>query len=588
MKKVVSNVVTATLVVCALLVTVAVARREFRASSAPPASDLRSADPRSIDDWQALATDGLWLGSPEAPVVVIEFADFQCSFCAVAAENLREVRSRYGNRVAVVFRHFPLEHIHPHAHEAAVAAECAGAQDRFGAFHDLLFARQDEIGETPWTQLAAAAAMDTVAFSACVEATWPRDRVFEDARVAREAALTGTPSVIVGGLLLPGTPSVATLREHIDEALAKREHVLAGGDPFAPPAAVFNRFRPWASGPWLDVDAERTRSTRRGFLTRLGVVTVGPSGKVYAVEHGRDEVMVFDSDLALVRALPASLFGDPVSAREGAAGAIVVFDSEARATVLWSAEGGPGRRLDIPEFGSHRPYDVWQVGGGADFIIAYRNSSFSQDNLDDERLDVVGLAKAGHGALGALAVDSILAFPSPEMMVVTSEDGGFSIGRHPFGRRPYMRLLGDDRIVYALSDAFKVTVLSLEDGTDSWFSHEIEAMQVGENELEQAAAVQRASRAAVLRTGAPYDLPVLAGLAVDHHRRLMWIGLATQTDWSEWAAFDLSGRHRASVLLPDGVEVIGAWRDRLFGIENAGNPLGPVLKSYRLREPVPR
>lgn len=581
MKKVVANVVTAVLVVCALLVTVAVTRREFMASSAPPALDRRSAGPRPVDDWQALATAGLWLGSPEAPVVVIEFADFQCPFCAVAAENLREVRSRYGDAVAVVFRHFPLEHIHPHTHSAAVAAECADAQDRFGAFHDLLFARQDEIGETPWTQFAAATAMDTVAFAACLEATWSRDRVSEDARVAREAGLTGTPSVIVGGLLLPGTPSVATLRAHIDEALEDREHVVAGGDPVAPPAAVFNRFRPWASGPWLDLDAERTMSTRTGFLTRLGVVAAGPSGRIYAVEHERDEILVFDATLGLVRALPASTFGRVVSAREATDDGIVVFDDDARTAVLWSG-GAPGRLVGIPGFGSHDPYDVWKLGGAADFLVAYRRRSFSQDNLDDERSDVVGLAR--HGAPD---VDSMLSFPSREMLVATSEGGGFSVESHPFGRRPYFRLMGDDRIVHALSDEFKITVVNVENGAESWFSHEIEAMPVQEDEMELAVSTRSESGAAVLRESAPYDRPILAGVAVDDERRLIWAGIRTHADFVEWAAFDLSGRHRASLLLPDGVEVVGAWRNRLFAIEYEKRPFDPVLKSYLLREPVP-
>lgn len=583
MKKVVSNVVTAVLVVCALLVTIAVARREFMASSVPPAADAPSADPRPVGDWQALAAAGLWLGSPDAPVVLVEFADFQCPFCAVAADNLRAVLSRYGDDVAVVFRHFPLEHIHPHAHAAAVAAECADAQDRFGTFHDLLFARQNEIGETPWTQLAATAAMDTVAFAECLDAAWPRDRVSEDARVAREVGLTGTPSVIVGGLLLPGTPSVATLREHIDEALAKQEHVLAGDAPVVPPAAVFDRLRPWASGPWLDLDAERTMSTRKGFLTRLGGVSVGPSGRVYAVEHERDEILVFDASLGLVRALPASILGRVVSAREAAADSVVVFDPDARTAVLWPGDqSGPGRRSYIPGFGSYAPYDIWKLGVSGDFLVAYGRRSFSQDNLDDERSDVVGLARRG-----AAVVDSMLSFPSREMLVAQSEGGGFSVESHPFGRRPHVRVMGGDRVVYALSDAFKVTVVNLEDGAESGFSHEVEPFQVEEDEVERAASRRREPGAALLRKGAPYDRPILAGLAVDDHRRLIWAGIRTHADFVEWAAFDLSGGHRASLLLPDNVEVVGAWESRLFAIEYSRKPFDPVLKSYQLRGPVP-
>ncbi len=438
MKKVVSNFVTAVLVVCALLVTVALARWEFMASSRPPASDYRSADPRPI---------------------------------------------------------------------------------------------------------------------------------------------AGTPSV-VGDLPFPGTSSVATLREHIDEALADQKHVLAGGAHIVPPAAVFDRLRPWASGPWLELDDERTMSTRRGFLTRLGVVSVGPSGRVYAVEHERDEILVFDANLGLARALPTSTFGRVVSAREAADG-IVVFDSNARTAVSWSGDGAPERRVGIPAFGSRDPYDVWKLGVAADFLVAYRRRSFSQDNLDDERSDVVGLAR--HGAPG---VDSMLSFPSPEMLIAKSEGGGFSVESHPFGRRPYVRVMGD-RIVHALSDEFKIAVVNVEDGAESGFSHEIEAMQVQDDEIELAASTRSEAGAAVLREGAPYDRPILAGVAVDDESRLIWAGIRTHADFVEWAAFDLSGRHRASLLLPDGIEVVGAWRNKLFAIEYSRKPFDPVLKSYQLRESVP-
>lgn len=442
MKKVVSNVMTAVLVVSALLVTVALARREFMASSRPPASDYRSADPRPMP---------------------------------------------------------------------------------------------------------------------------------------------GTSSVGGGDLPLPGTSSVPTLREHIDEALAEQGHVLAGGAPVVPPSAVFDRLRPWASGPWLELDAERTMSTRRGFLTSLGVVTAGPNGRVYVVEHERDEILVFDSDLGLAHALPASTFGRVVSVREAVADSVVVFDFNARTAILWSGNyGDRGRRLDIPGFGSYAPYDVWRLGVTADFLVAYRRRSFSQDNLDDERSDVVGLAR--HGAPG---VDSMLSFPSPEMLIARSEGGGFSVESHPFGRRPYLRLMGGNRIVHALSDEFKITVVNVEDGAESWFSHEIEAMQVQDDEMELAASTRSEAGAAVLREGAPYDRPILVGVAVDDDRRLIWAGIRTHADFVEWAAFDLSGRHRASLLLPDGIEVVGAWMNKLFAIEYSRKPFNPVLKSYQLRESVP-
>ena len=345
-------------------------------------------------------------------------------------------------------------------------------------------------------------------------------------------------------------------------------------------AVVSDDVRPWASGPWLEVEAEQTKSTPEGFLEHLGVVAVGPSGRVYAVERERDEVLVFDSNLEYERALPSSMGRNPASAREVDDGSIVIFDYDSNTALVWSGNyGDPGRRSIVPSFGDYHPHDVWRLGNTTDFVVAYGRHSYTQDDLDEPRSDVVGIVRRGE-----LVVDSVLSFPSPEMLVATSKGGGFSVELHPFGRKSYVRLLGGDKIVYALSDAFRVTVLNLEDGAESELSYPVAATQIEDAEVERAASKRSAARAAVLFENAPYFRPVLAGLAVDDGRRLIWVGLRTRTASSEWAAFDLSGRHCASLLLPDEVEVVGAWRDRLIGIEYGQKPLDPVLKSYRLRE----
>lgn len=219
MRKKFENALTLVLVACALVVTVAVVRKEFAAPAGSPISD----EPRRIDGWQELMGAGIWLGSTDAAIVVIEFADFQCPFCAVAARSLREIRSRSGEEVAVLYRHFPLDGIHPHATDAAIAAECAAAQGVFEAFHDLLFAEQEAIGSTEWTDFGERAGASSISeFSACLDASWPSDRVAEDLRAAQRAGLQWTPSVIVNGMLLPGTPDLEMLETHVSRALEER------------------------------------------------------------------------------------------------------------------------------------------------------------------------------------------------------------------------------------------------------------------------------------------------------------------------------------------------------------------------------
>lgn len=213
-----STLVTGVLVTCAVLITAAVVKREFLPSAtAAPGPDLR---PRKLENAAALASTGQVMGRPDAPVKIVEFSDFQCPFCARAQEVIEKVRRRHPDRVAVVFRHFPLDAIHPHARTAALASECAAEQGRFHAYHDALFARQDSIGTRPWEAFAADAGLrDLPAFRQCVDSRRHAAAVERDARVAAELELEVTPSLIVNGELRPGLPTEEDLERW----------VLAGG-----------------------------------------------------------------------------------------------------------------------------------------------------------------------------------------------------------------------------------------------------------------------------------------------------------------------------------------------------------------------
>ena len=217
------NIVTVVLVLCALIVTAAVVLREFGGSGSRGALEARD-----IENWEELADGGHSLGgarSDSLSVTIVEFGDFQCPFCASVASTLKELRTEYGNGVGVLYRHFPLTSIHPHAMEAAVASECAGAQGRFEAFHDVLFEEQEAIGVVPWSEFARRAGVYSMdQFVICLSSDWARKRVREDVRVARKLRLVGTPSIIVNGRLLAGTPSLETLREAVDAVFANSSH----------------------------------------------------------------------------------------------------------------------------------------------------------------------------------------------------------------------------------------------------------------------------------------------------------------------------------------------------------------------------
>lgn len=202
----VSNLLTGILVVCATVVTAAVLRRELL-DPPLPAQAAAVAALRQIDDWEALAAEGAVMGPADAPVRIVEFSDFQCPFCRVVQETLAAVRARHPDRVAIVYRHLPLDALHPHARAAANAVECAGEQGRFAEYHDGLFAAQDSIGVRSWDHFAEEAGLpDLDAFRQCVAENRYADRVERDALLAAELGLEATPTLIVNGTVYSGAP----------------------------------------------------------------------------------------------------------------------------------------------------------------------------------------------------------------------------------------------------------------------------------------------------------------------------------------------------------------------------------------------
>src|SRR5215212_3056261 len=86
-------------------------------------------------------------GGPAADLELVMYGDFECPYCTASQSILERVRDRLGDRLAFVFRHFPLEQIHPHARQAAEAAEAAAAQGKFWEMHDALYGAGGRLGE---------------------------------------------------------------------------------------------------------------------------------------------------------------------------------------------------------------------------------------------------------------------------------------------------------------------------------------------------------------------------------------------------------------------------------------------------------
>src|SRR5580658_9044577 len=93
-------------------------------------------------------------GDKNAPVILVEYGDYECPHCGAAYPIVKRVQKHFGKRLRFVFRNFPLSEMHPNAEAAAETAEFAAANGRFWEMHDLLFENQERLGRPLFTQLA--------------------------------------------------------------------------------------------------------------------------------------------------------------------------------------------------------------------------------------------------------------------------------------------------------------------------------------------------------------------------------------------------------------------------------------------------
>lgn len=151
-------------------------------------------------------------GNPAAPHTVVVFSDLQCPACrGFAAFAESQILPRFGDRMKVIYKHFPLEPecnpgvsrtLHPEACQAAYAAEAArqaGGSEAFWRMHDLLFGQQELLPQLPWADLASRAGLDGATIAQQVAAGFGKDRIQEDAAFGQRVQVNATPTVFVDG-----------------------------------------------------------------------------------------------------------------------------------------------------------------------------------------------------------------------------------------------------------------------------------------------------------------------------------------------------------------------------------------------------
>jgi protein-disulfide isomerase len=147
------------------------------------------------------ATDHV-LGNPHAPVTVVEYGDFECPTCKQSAPAVKLLLQRFDNVVRFAYRHFPQESAHPHALQAAEAAECAGAQGRFWAMHDLLFENQSHLSLKNLEAYAQRLEVDIARFMSEMNDGVYRQRIREHIESGRASNLRATPGFFVNGAII--------------------------------------------------------------------------------------------------------------------------------------------------------------------------------------------------------------------------------------------------------------------------------------------------------------------------------------------------------------------------------------------------
>jgi protein-disulfide isomerase len=158
-------------------------------------------------------------GPRDAPVVIVEFADYECPYCQRIHPELKKLQDDFPGKVALIFKDSPLPN-HPRAHKAAEAARCAGEQGRFWEFQDLLFDGSRKLEATQLKEAARDLKLDGARFDQCLDSGAQAAGVQKDFAQGQRLGLTGTPSFFINGHFLSGAVKYSTLREVVEQQLA--------------------------------------------------------------------------------------------------------------------------------------------------------------------------------------------------------------------------------------------------------------------------------------------------------------------------------------------------------------------------------
>ncbi len=157
-------------------------------------------------------------GSSTAKVTLIEYGDFECPFCVRAEPVVRALLKRFDGDLRFIFRHNPRDYDHPHAHQAAEAAEAAAEHGKFWEMHDLLFTHSSALEKKDLISYAKELGLDVAEFTAALDSRAHHDRVHHDELSGVQSRVLSTPTFFINGVHFRDKPDLETLASAIEAA----------------------------------------------------------------------------------------------------------------------------------------------------------------------------------------------------------------------------------------------------------------------------------------------------------------------------------------------------------------------------------
>ncbi len=162
-------------------------------------------------------------GNPKAPVMIAEFSDYQCPYCRQVEPTVKDLLTKYGDKVSFSYRDFPLTAIHSQAQISAEASRCSLEQGKFWEYHDQLFTAS-KLEKDDLLEYARNLKLDDTQFGSCLNSGKYKADIEKDLQEGRKAGISGTPGFFINGVALSGAQPKDAFARVIDEELARKSN----------------------------------------------------------------------------------------------------------------------------------------------------------------------------------------------------------------------------------------------------------------------------------------------------------------------------------------------------------------------------